>query len=188
MSFLQNLGKGFVRSAVNQVGRDGGKVISNKVYGDGHSTPIRGAGNSGSQEYNYIEGKEISIDEFQSHNLIGFFSRGTGHYILIGTLTLLFFGLSWIYYIIKFFKLQKLQTVPKLVQKEVHVYKPDRRYKYGERYEGTRINNEIIKVPASHAQISMYKKKSWYYLGIGITIILIQALIVVFNLPDEAAG
>lgn len=42
-SFLGQLGKGFLRSAVNQVGRDGGRVISNQVYGDAHSTPIRGA-------------------------------------------------------------------------------------------------------------------------------------------------
>lgn len=41
MSFLASLAKGFVRSAVNQVGRDGGKVISNKLYGDKHSTPIK---------------------------------------------------------------------------------------------------------------------------------------------------
>jgi hypothetical protein len=40
MAFMKNLAKGFIKSAVNQVGRDGGKVISNKVYGNSHSTPI----------------------------------------------------------------------------------------------------------------------------------------------------
>lgn len=44
MGFITQLGKGFIRSAVNQVGRDGGKVISNSLYGDAHSTPIRRAG------------------------------------------------------------------------------------------------------------------------------------------------
>lgn len=44
-SYLSNLGKGFVRSAVNQVGRDAGRVISNQTFGDAHSAPIRGAGN-----------------------------------------------------------------------------------------------------------------------------------------------
>lgn len=43
-SYLGKLAKGFVRSAVNQVGRDGGRVISNQVYGDAHSTPVRGTG------------------------------------------------------------------------------------------------------------------------------------------------
>ena len=44
MSFLKNLAKGFIRSGVNQVGRDGGRVISNQVYGDKHSIPIRNVG------------------------------------------------------------------------------------------------------------------------------------------------
>ena len=39
--FILSLIKGFFRSAVNQVGRDGGKVISNKVYGNKHRTPIK---------------------------------------------------------------------------------------------------------------------------------------------------
>lgn len=43
-SYLGKLANGFVRSAVNQVGRDGGRVISNQIYGDAHSTPIRGTG------------------------------------------------------------------------------------------------------------------------------------------------
>lgn len=46
-SFLGQLGKGFLRSAVNQVGRDGGRVISNQVYGDAHSAPIREVGAQG---------------------------------------------------------------------------------------------------------------------------------------------
>ena len=41
MSFILQLLKGFIRSGVNQVGRDGGKVISNKVYGDKHNTPLK---------------------------------------------------------------------------------------------------------------------------------------------------
>ena len=44
MTFFKNLAKGFVRSAVNQVGRDGGKVVSNKIYNDSHSTPVRVVG------------------------------------------------------------------------------------------------------------------------------------------------
>lgn len=40
MNFLLQLLKGFFRSAVNQVGRDTGKVVSNKVYKNKHSTPI----------------------------------------------------------------------------------------------------------------------------------------------------
>ena len=41
MSYLNNLAKGFVKSAVKQVGREGGKVISNQIYGNVHSKPLR---------------------------------------------------------------------------------------------------------------------------------------------------
>ncbi len=41
MNFILQLLKGFIRSGVNQVGRDGGKVISNKVYRNSYSEPIR---------------------------------------------------------------------------------------------------------------------------------------------------
>lgn len=47
MKFLEQLAKGFVRSAVNQVGRDGGRVVSNKVYGNAHATKIQVVGNEG---------------------------------------------------------------------------------------------------------------------------------------------
>lgn len=48
-SFFGQLVKGFMRSAVNQVGRDGGRVVSNQIYGDAHSAPIRGIGVQGQQ-------------------------------------------------------------------------------------------------------------------------------------------
>ena len=36
-----NLGQTFVKALVRQVGRDAGKVVSNKAFGDAHATPIR---------------------------------------------------------------------------------------------------------------------------------------------------
>lgn len=40
-NFITQLSKGFVRSAVNQVGRDYGKTISNQIFGDAHASPVR---------------------------------------------------------------------------------------------------------------------------------------------------
>ena len=37
----QSLGEKFISSAVRQVGRDLGKTVSNQLFGDAHSTPIR---------------------------------------------------------------------------------------------------------------------------------------------------
>ena len=36
-----NLGQTFIKSLIRQVGRDAGKVVSNKAFGDAHATPIR---------------------------------------------------------------------------------------------------------------------------------------------------
>ena len=65
MSFINNLAKGFFRSAVNQVGRDGGKVISNKVYGNSHSTPLNITRNTDiNVSENPIEEKEYVFIKF----------------------------------------------------------------------------------------------------------------------------
>lgn len=68
MGFLGDLGKGFVRSAVNQVGRDTGKVISNQIYGNAHSTPIRNVGLTDQGEYVYIDsGEPINVYELRNN-------------------------------------------------------------------------------------------------------------------------
>ena len=41
MYMAQSLLEKFVSSAIRQVGKDTGKVISNQLYGDAHSTPVR---------------------------------------------------------------------------------------------------------------------------------------------------
>lgn len=41
---MPNFFETFVNAAVSQVGQDGGRVISNKIYGDGHAMPVRIAG------------------------------------------------------------------------------------------------------------------------------------------------
>ena len=65
-NFTEDLAKGFVRSAVNQVGRDGGKVISNSIYGNAHSTPIRGIGkNTHNQFFDESTNEVISPEELR---------------------------------------------------------------------------------------------------------------------------
>ena len=65
MSFIGNLAKGFVRSAVNQVGRDGGKVISNKLYKDAHATPIRNVGKLNGSYYDLQTEQELTLEQLQ---------------------------------------------------------------------------------------------------------------------------
>lgn len=90
-NLFSQLGKDFVRSAVKQVGRDGGKVISNHVYGDGHSTPVRGAGDSA--DYRQIEsGKIVNLEERSKAESAGYVrgklhNWGTGWRIVLFCMT-----------------------------------------------------------------------------------------------------
>lgn len=60
---LYRFRKGFIRSAVNQVGRDGGKVISNSLYGNAHATPIRGVNMNQNKQYTDETTNEVITPE-----------------------------------------------------------------------------------------------------------------------------
>lgn len=65
-SFINELAKGFVRSAVNQVGRDAGRVVSNNIYGDAHSIPHRNVSTGGAgrvSSVGKVENEETVIIE-----------------------------------------------------------------------------------------------------------------------------
>ena len=57
-SFATQLAKGFVRSTVNQVGRQTGNVIANNMYGNAHSVPVRTIGG-----YNYNPNKNYTVSD-----------------------------------------------------------------------------------------------------------------------------
>lgn len=74
MSSSQTYLAKFLSSLIRQVGRDTGKVISNKLYGDAHATPYRRAGNlSSSKIHDTIpsisEGRRKTYEQLSS--LIG---------------------------------------------------------------------------------------------------------------------
>src|SRR5690606_32163822 len=135
MSFLNNLAKGFVRSAVNQVGRDGGKVISNQVYGNAHSTPIRVISNNQSQTQNIdtsnlIEEKEYIWVKFFWAIII------SGLLPILGGLIIIYRG--FVNYNRKLVKMYRTENQS--------VYASDKRYKSGRRYEGTKQVKIPVKV------------------------------------------
>ena len=135
MSFLNNLAKGFVRSAVNQVGRDGGKVISNQVYGNAHSTPVRVVSNNQSQTQNIdtsnlIEEKEYIWVKFFWAIII------SGLLPILGGLIIIYRG--FVNYNRKLVKMYRTENQS--------VYASDKRYKSGRRYEGTKQVKIPVKV------------------------------------------
>lgn len=181
MSFITDLGKGFIRSAVNQVGRDGGKVISNHLYGNAHSTPIRGIGMTDKNEYIDMEnGKFVSPDELRNKAMEeGFkcsackYSTATKimWYILFLFFTSILFGslplLGIIPYIILF-----VIGIKKIFQKHIYMRKmetvttftADKRYKTGNRISGQSESLIEIKVPISRKEKGVTMKVGLLYI------------------------
>ncbi len=54
----------FLKSAINQVGRDMGRVVSNQVFKDSHSTPYRRTGNSSSGQIQTTQRRANFKSEF----------------------------------------------------------------------------------------------------------------------------
>lgn len=155
MSFLGNLAKGFVRSTVNQVGRDTGRVISNKIYGDKHSSPVRGIAYSDGNYYNEDSNELISPDEFNNklneggYKIKHFTSSPLAKAFLwsMGFIVTIFInaydGGYWKFLapamlslmgILKL--LASLKTMCIYKNKQVGMYKTDMRYRDGKRYVG----------------------------------------------------
>ena len=88
MSFLNNLLKGFIRSAVNQVGRDGGRVISNQLYGDAHASPVRLSQSQTSTTTQIIEPQNTDNTPYN------FLSMAFADYLIFKIITYSFLALS----------------------------------------------------------------------------------------------
>lgn len=150
MSFLNNLIKGFARSAVNQVGRDGGRVISNQIYGDRHSIPVRRASSQSSVKSNIPTGYRAR-----------FFTSQWYIYPLIGVGTLFLSPIAWILYVYKIAYYLKKKTVTMVGYEETPVYKTDRRYRTGRKLVGYANIKKKIEVDSDNTKINRQKAIGW---------------------------
>lgn len=157
MSFLTNLAKGFVRSAVNQVGRDTGKIISNQIYVDAHSTPFRSIRNDKGIFYdksnNIVPETEFTHMLYENGYKYKYFTTGFISKLFIwvmGALLSIFIWYTWGKYfavipsvilfilavIIILFESKQMNVVTK---KEMPVFQTDQRYKDNRRMTGYTI-------------------------------------------------
>ena len=155
--------KGFVRSTVNQVGRDTGKVISNKIYKDKHSSPVKIAGNE-----EYATGSKINKEnqERPSDFKHEFFSDSWYMYLFTLLGSIILFPVSWIYFLGKglIYLTKKTITLSGIEVEEV--YKEDKRFKSGVRLEGHKEIKKIIEFPASKNELQINRIKGLLHLGI----------------------
>jgi hypothetical protein len=158
-----NLLKIFVRSAVSQVGRDGGRVISNKVYGDKHSIPIRNIQNHGVVE---VDGNVISADFIPEPWLS---NRWWFYVITLIAMPFLFWLYSFLFLGMGITYFAKKETNLK-VKKRVNVYTNDKRYSTGQRLLGQREQIELVAVEAPEEHRQRYRLKGAIYLIISVVL------------------
>ena len=176
MGFGENLVKGFIRSAVNQVGRDGGRVISNKVYRNAHSTPLRITSDT-------IEGNSVEVSE-QEITIADLKNKGyKPEYIKDGILWYvgLFIGsfvfpllgpVVWIYMAYKNFSAKGLAYY---VNTSEVTYTKDRRYRTGMRPSGNatvkNYFNSLVEPTPFERGILITKGIIAFIIGVGIAMV-----------------
>jgi len=190
--FIRNLGKGFVRSTVNQVGRDTGRVISNTIYGDLHATPIRRVYSNNKNSYYSDTGQPISDNELRNimleegYNPV-FFKYGIQFKVflfLLGCIYVSMFYFAsifiaiipvlWILYIgIKRIFSNKIRYCK---YENIPQYVPDRRYKTGTRFAGYSREKIVFKIIANEQQQQKLKK-------IGFIYICLSGLMALISIP-----
>lgn len=170
-NFINQLAKGFVRSAVNQVGRDGGRVISNSLYNGKNQASASNFG--GATEFNQQGGV------FPAHASSTSVPFTTGKMVwliaicfflnIVGSLGVLIYGLA------KYFT-----TSEKMVWKEsVPLYASDRRYKSGARYMGSSNVTKSVVVNASPHALEINKRNGKIAMIIGGVFLLFFAVLMI---------
>jgi hypothetical protein len=173
MKFFKNLPKEFVRSAVRQVGRDGGKVISNKIYKGKHGTPIYNSGDSSGNAEFFGSNEQIDISEIDMNiqprikggNLLVLIKGLLIQIIPFGTIAVLI--RSIMYFTNKSSNIYA--TVPNRIS--------DRRYKEGYRIDGYSIIKTNHKRTLSDSEIKKQKDRGIYYLASIVLFFFIAYLI-----------
>lgn len=163
-NFAKNLAKGFIRSAVNQVGRDGGRVISNSLYDsknyvpfanvtqqniEGESQPLLNT--SGTPENYAVEEKPLSGNKIFCLIILAVLLYP------LGTLGVFFYGLGKLF--------DKTMVISWTESKPV--YGSDNRYKSNLRFEGFSTPRHTKKVYATPEVIAMHKQLGIVSMSIG---------------------
>ena len=164
-SCINRLAKGFIRSAVNQVGRDAGRVVSNNIYGDAHSIPHRNVSAGGAGR---ITGVGKVVDEgvqpiVPSVGAAWFWGFVGFVFSIIGGVVLLIVGYR---------KLKNKHTAYGWQYTSQAVYVADNRYKRGERYDGRQLSRRKVEIEADDYTIAINEKIAKIYLYFGFTAVL----------------
>lgn len=176
MSFGKDLVKGIIRSAVNQLGRDSGRVVSNQLYGDAHAIPHRSVNGGGSLGSETIIG-EPRDEKFEKLPqspmwktcaiiVLAFFFN------IIGAICLIVAGRS---------KMAQSNHVKGLHIYSRPTYVPDSRYKEGVRYTGDILYRDKVMLEADEDETRQNEICANTYLYAGIGILLFYVIIFIIQ-------
>ena len=169
MGFFENLGKGLIRSAVNQVGRDGGRVVSNQLYGDAHSTPHRIVNNNARP---VIDGDDYVAQYAKEQTVTGVILRVIFAFFfnLLGAAVLLVYGLK---------KKSKSAFSTVYRYEQMPIYVKDGRYKGGVRYTGDMTVKKKYYSEADENTAERNKRIANIYIYSSIVILAIYIIMAV---------
>lgn len=197
MSFIENLAKGFVRSTVNQVGRDSGKVISNNIYGDAHSTPYRRVDGAASLQLEEEPINERIEKIYREIPKSGVFKKCV--YAFLAYMACSFSAMLFtvfpllcvippaIFAYVGYYRSHREEYKVNLVEYvAVPTYVSDRRYKDGRRYAGDILQKRVTKTAAfpEEEEVLIARAKWWYYLAGGILACAVFSGIYLMNHPE----
>ncbi len=168
----RNLFSSFIRSAVNQVGRDGGRVVSNAIYGDKHSIPVRSVGGNSYAQSTYIPiektvaRKNINVGNFTLFVYL-FISFAIPY---IGPICLIFNGLKR--------KNRKEIKIKRLVSRDI--YTPDEAGQK-DRFDGQEMYVSNEKVPSTLHELEIDHRIGRIYLIGGIIILILHIVLSIYS-------
>lgn len=201
MSFIGNLAKGFVRSAVNQIGRDGGRVISNKLYGDAHSIPMRSVGERDGVFYNLQTNEELTLEQLQQKIKEEGFKKNyfTQNIILkiinylFGIIATIFMYICGFWYwlpatilfLVAILKLCLRNNVEVYSWEDVPTYKHDGRTRSGSRFVGYSRQKVTFTIPSTEHDKKIYLYIFLFYTFLSITMLFGSKYYVDNYMPDD---
>lgn len=156
MSFVGNLSKEFIRSAVSQVGRDGGRIVSNQVYDNSFSVPVDSISNRSTSTSPLLEEKEYIYVKFIWAIFLSFVIPYLGSFIVIIK--------GFINYFNKYTSMYRIE--------QRAVYKTDNRYSNGRRFlgmQGVKISTDV-KLTPEQQRFKRIKAIGYFVIGFGVIV------------------
>ena len=177
-NFTKQLAKGFIRSAVNQVGRDGGRVISNNLYNGENYIPISNTTGSIKHPSSGLAANQSTVPQ-ESVSTTKHFTAGKMALLSFLSIFLMPLGPMGVILYGVFLLVDRSDKVEWYTTEPS--YTKDLRYKTGARYIGDITQRHSAKVQASPEVMNIKKRNAKIAIIIGGVGLVLFAVIMIFG-------